>query len=790
MPERLAITRSRVPGSPSPGPAPKPHDLGLPTQAVEAARAGQPLADPATTSTSDVLALQRSAGNRAVVQALAQGVPVQAMRRPSRTLPSRTAPRRTAQRIVTIARIRAPRGRPATSARPTTSSKATAQRAPTGSTGAGAMGGMAAGARAQQAGANPRQAAHNDMVDFLNGFQELVGSAVNDNGRTLYGVKFGPDTGAAHLKLLERVRRVLIKGHSPDPTVSGAARAEWPKLAAQLTAELGVARTTGIRANQTAHIENQIAYIGESYLKIKAKGPSELSNPDDVKELLDGIQALLAITDKATTDRTTGVVELNRDEQDQQQRDALSAVKFGPNLSKRHRRLLEGLRETLKMARTKDQGGAALAKWNTITADLKVVFDTAGQYVSGDTNAIRGRLARLAKELIHGGAYSEAHQAAMGEATQGMVAPDHEFQINDLKAAIKEAEHSTTLADKAFEMTGKSALDEVLKDEKFAGAGAAIYEMVKSPGEVIEAIQKFREQSKLGKAATIGDIADKVRGWATAVAKVAMVSIRTFAETALNLALKSGVMEKAVRWGKIANWASNKIEILEKIEKAKVFNKVKILTVVTVVISAIKVADYISKGQWGKALEEVATTGLSLAAAALAPGLAGTAMVSGIAVILWAQAEGLAGAAAMIRYCKKANIRGAAGDFVSTCMQEYNGGARHFIADIRMLDSSSVVERPIVEKNLNLYAPYWQRAMDDLAAQFRNDRVIALGGQPALKKALGDKAYKMLQNHGGWNGDWKKLAEEVYTMFEAANNLAKYVEKNYPRRESTEGESD
>lgn len=780
MPERVAIARSRLPGSPAPAPAaaPRPHDVGLPTQVVEAARAGNLHADPASTSARDVLALQRSAGNRAVVQALKAGSkPLQ--RRPARTTTRPTTRRvtqRVAQRVVMPLRIRTTGGSSA-------KGRPTAQRAPTAT--ASPMGGMAATGAGQPTAVDAKQAARNDMVDFLNGFQDLVGSAVNDNGRTLYGVKFGPDTGAAHLKLLERVRRVLIKGHSADPAVSGAARAEWPRLAAKLTAELAIARTTGIKASQTAHIQNQIAYLGESYLKIKPKGPSEIANPDDVKDLLDGIQALLAVTDKATTDRTTGVVELNREEQDLQQRAALKAVTFGPNLSKRHRRLLEGLRETLIMARSKDQAAAALARWNTITADLRVVFDTAGTYVSGDTNAIRGRLATLARELIHGGAYSEAHQAAMGEATKDMVAPDQEFQINDLKAAIKEAEHSTTLADKAMEMTGKSALDAVLKDEKFAGAGGAIYELVKSPGEIGEAIEKFREQSKLGKAATIGDIADKVRGWATALAKVAMVSMRTFAEAALNLALKSGAMEKAVRWGKLANWASHKIEILEKIENAKVFNKVKILTVVTVVISAIKVADYISKGQWGKALEEVATTTISLGAAALAPGLAGTAMASGIAVILWAEAEGLAGAAAMIRYCKKANIRGAAGDFVSTCMQEWNGGARHFVADIRMLDAASVVERPIVEKNLNLYAPYWQRAMDDLAAQFRNDRVIALGGQPALRKALGDKAFKMLQNHGGWSGDWKTLADQVYTMFAAANNLAKYVEKNYPRREST-----
>ena len=632
-----------------------------------------------------------------------------------------------------------------------------------------------------------RQAARNDLADFMNGFQALVDSAMNKGGRTLYAITFGPDTSPAHRKLLEHVRRVLIKGHS-GTEARGAARAEWPDLARKISTELATARTVGFRAGETSHIEDQIAAVGEIYLQIKSKGPSEISNADDFKDLLDGIQDLLKVTEGTSSDRTTGVVELNREDLDAKVRSGLAAVKFGEHLGSRHRRLLEGLRETLTLARTTGSASKALARWNSLTPDLRFVFDEARQYVTGDTEQIRSRLNEISRQLIHGGAYSEAHQAALKDVN--LTRPDEAYQIQDLKDAVKEAEEASKLASKAFDMTGKAALDQLFKDEKYAKVGPAIWELVKAPGEIKEAIEKFREQSALGKTATIAEIADKVRAFATSLAKVSVVVMRQFAEGAVELALKSGAFQKAVRWMKVSRWAAEKIEVLERIENAKLFNKVKILTVVTVVISAIKIADYISKGQWGKALEEAATTGVGLAAGVLAPGLAGTAMVSGIAVIIAAEAEGLAGAAAMIRYCKKANIREAAGDFVMTCMGEWNGGAAHFVADAKMLGAAQVVEQPIIEKNLNSYAPYWLRAMDDLGAQVRSDRVNKLGGQPDLRKALGPEALKVLNNPATWAGNWQRMAEQVQVMFSAANKLGKYVEANYPKRESTEGASE
>jgi hypothetical protein len=776
MPERTPMPRSRSSAVPAAPLSPRPSDARRSADGSAAAHAASLVGAPAAMSSDDVLALQRTAGNRAVAAALHAA--------PGGVTPAPIGPaaRRVAQRLGCARRSAGDQCRRGSTRsaqrsadpRARLTSRRSVQRAPTAPSVAGPR-------PASQPGAgDAQQAARNDVVDFLNGFQALVGSAVNDKGRSLYAIKFGPDTSAKHRKLLERVRRVLIKRLSADAAVTGAARAEWPKLAKQLRDELAAAKGAGIRADQIAHIQDQIAYIAEAYLQVKS-GPSEVTDPADVKDFLDGIQALLAVTSRHDNDRTSGVVELNREALDAKVRDELKGVQFGPNLSSRRRRVLEGLRETLILARTTGSASTALARWNTLTPDLNELFDAAGEYVTGDTQEIRRRLNELSKQLIHGGAYSEAHQAALKDVD--LPNPDEAYQLEALADAVEEVKQSQKLAGKAFELTAASAIDELLADPRYKGAGKAIIELALNPGKIKKALEEFREQGWIGKTGTIADVTNRVRGFAMALAKVSFMTMQRFANAAYLAALKSGALEKAFRWWKVSEWAGEKVTWLKKIEDAKIF-KVKILTVATVVISAIKIVEYIRQGKWAKALEEAASTSLGLLASAAAGGLAGTAVVGGIGIIIAAEAEGLAGAAAMIRYCEKANIRDAAGEFVTTCVSEWNGGAAHFVADVKMLDAAQVVERPIIERNLNLYAKEWLRAMDDMSAQLRSDRVSKLGGQPALKKALGPEAEKILNNPASWTGNWQRMAEQIRTLFHAANELGKYVAANYPKRDA------
>src|SRR6202000_2859878 len=134
--------------------------------------------------------------------------------------------------------------------------------------------------------------------------------------------------------------------------------------------------------------------------------------------------------------------------------------------------------------------------------------------------------------------------------------------------------------------------------------------------------------------------------------------VKSFAAGRAESFAAEGATELAQNWAKTAEWAGERLEVLEKVKAAG--------TVITIAISAVKIISAISKGDWAGALKEAASTGLGLAVSAAA-GTAGTAMLAGITVIVAAEMEGISGAAAMIRYAHESNQREAALDFHAPC---------------------------------------------------------------------------------------------------------------------------
>jgi hypothetical protein len=63
----------------------------------------------------------------------------------------------------------------------------------------------------------------NDFVDLLNGVGEPALTAVNEGGRRLDRVRFGPDLSPAHRQRLTRMRTVLIQAQDQPPEARGAA---------------------------------------------------------------------------------------------------------------------------------------------------------------------------------------------------------------------------------------------------------------------------------------------------------------------------------------------------------------------------------------------------------------------------------------------------------------------------------------------------------------------------------------------------------------------------------------
>jgi hypothetical protein len=644
----------------------------------------------------------------------------------------------------------------------------------------------AAAARAPKAvpgGAAAPANERNDYIDLLNGFGELAVSAVNNGGRTLDTIRFGTDLSSAHRSFLENVRRVLILAQDQSPDARRTAAAQWPRLAATLRADLVHARQLGLPTDQLSAVADNLALVGEKYVHAPHPGASEAENGEDYKDLMDGIQRLVAVVHQSIVDKRDAVVPLNIGEINARQRSAIGAVQFGTHLSRRHRELLESLRKALVLARTESPGSArqALAAWQSVQGDLRHAFKRAPTYVEGDVGAIARELGQIGVQLIHGGVYQEAHVKAVRETN--LRAPDLAFQVERFKEAARSIEEVKKLAEKGLQLTGENAVDVMLSEGKFEpGMAHAIFELVHNPGEIAEKLEEFKKKDVIGKAVTVADIADKAQGMARALGEVSCEVIKRFAEKAKDVAIKAGEKELAEHWEKIAKWAEGKLGFLKTVAK--------VAAVISFVISAVKVIDYLRQGKWAEALEEAGETVAGLAAGA-AGGAGGAAMVGGIAVVIAAEIEGLHGAAAMIRYCNKANIREAAGDFTDICVSAADIEARDLVADAKLLaDASMNSERKLIEERLEGYRPYWMRHLDGLSELVRRDRVNAIGGQPALRDALGSETLRVLANPATWTGSWQSMAEQIRIVFAGANEMAKYAVEHYPRSEKKEEEGE
>jgi hypothetical protein len=522
-----------------------------------------------------------------------------------------------------------------------------------------------------------------------------------------------------------------------------------------------------------------------------ARAPARPESPEDYVDLLTGVQQLLNEVTSEWWDMTSGVVALNVQEVNSRQQKALGAIHFGGHLTPRHQDLLESLRTAFILARTASPGsaGQALKLWKSLQQDVGVAFQRAPAYVDvSDLPGLQKRLAQVGEQLIGGAAYTEAHSQAKEKVD--LKAPDLVFQEEKFKDAAEDLETVKKLAEKAADMTKENVFNLALERAGVAGEmGKAIMELAKAPHEVHERLEEYKKARVIGQLVTVADLADKLLGIRNAFVKVSCTVIRSFASGMVAKTAEETVIK---RWAHIAEWAGEKLEVLEKVEK--------VAGVISIAVSAIKVLDAIREGKWGKAFTEAATTGAGYLAGVAVKGtaaatgessaglaLGGAGMVAASVVVVAALIEGLNGASAMLRYCKKANIREAAMTFVDQCIDAASIGAKDFIADVALLaDPAAADQKSLVMADITSYVKYWQRDLLNMSKQVNDTRVMRLGGQPDLRDALGPEALHVLQTAGA-PATHQQMADQIRIIFDGANKMTEYVVKNYPRSEKTEG---
>jgi hypothetical protein len=245
----------------------------------------------------------------------------------------------------------------------------------------------------------------NDYADLFNGFQELAAAAVNPDGKGLETYPLGRDLSAKHRDLLNDVRKVLIAGRSASPEARQSAAADWRRISKKLRESLDEARKLRIRGDVIAAVNDDIALIGERYLRIlPVNGKSEAESSDDYAETLFAIRGLLyefnrmgegslGALREGVEGRPDAVVGMATRGLNAEQREKLEAVKLGEHMLERHRALVEKLRETMLLARSEKPGSAykALSQWNAIKSELAHVMARAPAYTSDNLDDASAR---------------------------------------------------------------------------------------------------------------------------------------------------------------------------------------------------------------------------------------------------------------------------------------------------------------------------------------------------------------------------------------------------------------
>jgi hypothetical protein len=630
----------------------------------------------------------------------------------------------------------------------------------------------------------------NDFVDLLNGVGELALTAVNEGGRRLETVRFGPDLSPAHRRLLGRMRTVLIQAQDQSPEARRAAIAGWPGVEARVREAMQQARLLRIPMAVLSVIDDDLDTVRERYVHARQKGPSPA---EDYTDFTNGVSGLLEVVDREYIDKDTGVAPTNIAEINARQRAALGDVSFGPHLSENHRNTLNVLRTALICARTESPGSARAAQglWQSakgdVVFDLKFASKYLEKYDQAKLDNIQQLFKRVGKQLIQGGVYSEAHNKALEKTN--LSTPELVYEEERLKNAVNRFEMSKQLADKATELTGKKVMDIALEEAGLKGdLGSAIYELVRAPHEIHEWIEEYKKKGVISKAVSIADLTQKFFGLEASVSKVSAQVLKQFALGAIEVAKSPEVI---MRWTRVAEWATEKLEVLEKVGT--------LAERVGYVISAIKVIDALRRGKLGEALKEAGTTaagyvagvavkGSVAASGETSVGLAagGVAVVGGSVVAVAVVVDSLHSWAEMLRYCEKESVREATATFVNVCTDAWE--AKELVADVMLLqDPSNADQSKVIEQKLVGYAPYWNRHMEELASQLNDTRTVRLGGQPKLKDKLGADAQRVLQAAGG-PATWQEMSEQIRIIFAGASEMAKWAVENYPRSEKPQGD--
>ena len=281
--------------------------------------------------------------------------------------------------------------------------------------------GAKAGAKAA-----PKGPSFDSYADLVNDFQELAAAFINKGGAGLGSVTFGKDLVSAHRSLLTSVRTVFVWAQTGDAASMQKAAGSWPSVSGRLLDAIAQAKAMNMPGGPLAATVDAIAMVNKRLGS--AKGRKDVPQADSYEDVDDTIRAIDALVwESATlpragssgivTEETPGrpdiVVSDGMKQIYQAYRDRVNAVKFGGKATAAHAQLLESLRGALILAGTEKAGSAyaALSKWRQLEGQLQYLLKRGGHYeiINLDIPAVAGRMAQTRAALdshyayVHGG---------------------------------------------------------------------------------------------------------------------------------------------------------------------------------------------------------------------------------------------------------------------------------------------------------------------------------------------------------------------------------------------------
>ncbi len=262
-------------------------------------------------------------------------------------------------------------------------------------------------------------------ADLVNGFQDLAAALINRGGAGLDSVRFGKDLSSAHRSLLWSVRTVFIGAQDADPDNRRKAAGSWPRVSARMLDAVAEAKRLNLPGAPLAAVADQIAMVNKRLGAAKGRQDvPQAESYEDLNETIFAIHLLLwenaqmgesgpGIVREETAGRADIAVSSGIKEINEKVRGRLSAVKVGSHATSRHVQLVESLRAALILARTEKAGSAyaALVKFRSLEGEIRYALQRGANFniIGLDIGEVAGRVEQTKSILnahyaaVHGG---------------------------------------------------------------------------------------------------------------------------------------------------------------------------------------------------------------------------------------------------------------------------------------------------------------------------------------------------------------------------------------------------